>query len=568
MSTHNNIKKSAIAALQRMIGQAIQEGATEAQIREHMIAEGVTDPDPIIARVKGFKMIPLLGGVELKLYGGRNKFRAIFGLHTAVEPLPSAEEEDFPLTESGDAEHFAEVYADKVRYDHRRGRWLLSDDVTGLWLVDPTDQMLTLALEAQRARQKRALMIEDQAKRKPSVDWTMRGENLSRLQHLMKIAQSLPPLADDGSHWDEQPFLLGCLNGVIDLRTGSCRAALPSERITMQIPVAYDRSVRSTLWEDTLRAIFATPKIDSSSSPADLLAADTSMQEMVDYVQRAFGYTATGDCSEECCFFMYGEGANGKGTLTQTMQALFGVYHNEMPASTLVRSQFGNGIPTDLADLDGKRFVTNAELQEFTVNEARLKALTGRDSITARFMREDFFTFVPVCKIWIATNNKPKIVGQDDGIWRRIHLIPFLNRFEGATDNKNLKDELRHHELQGILTWAVDGAIDWYWTGLRPPAAVVNATKEYRAESDGLTQFIDAYCTTGPLVKVIGRDIWTAYQHWCEESRVDLSWRMSQKAFFQGLGKRFTKRENKQGQAEYYGVALMDRAGHRADSGF
>jgi hypothetical protein len=112
MSTHNNIKKSAIAALQRMIGQAIQEGATEAQIREHMIAEGVTDPDPIIARVKGFKMIPLLGGVELKLYGGRNKFRALFGLPDGCRAAAQPEEEDFPYTESGDAEHFADMYSD------------------------------------------------------------------------------------------------------------------------------------------------------------------------------------------------------------------------------------------------------------------------------------------------------------------------------------------------------------------------------------------------------------------------------------------------------------------------
>jgi hypothetical protein len=170
---------------------------------------------------------------------------------------------------------------------------------------------------------------------------------------------------------------------------------------------------------------------------------------------------------------MYGEGSNGKGTMTQTLSHLLDDYHNEMPATTLERSKFGAGIPTDLADLDGKRFVTNAELQEMTVNESRLKALTGRDEVTARFLHEDFFSFIPVCKIWIATNNKPKIVGQDDGIWRRIHMIPFLNKFEGPTDNKK-KDsrtccgrEPEHQ--QGIsrsrLARGRSRLWHWYWTG-------------------------------------------------------------------------------------------------------
>lgn len=564
MSTHANIKKAAILALQRVVGQAYQEGASRESIIAHLTTEGVTDPEPILARVEGMKMIPLLGGVELKKYGGRNKFRALFGLPEAEAPLAQPEPEDFPYTESGDAEHFAQMYAERVRYNHRKSRWLIADDETGLWLPDPVDEMYELAKASMRERQKRALMIDDQSRRKVAMDWALRGENRSRLSNLLALAASVPPLADNGDNWDSDPFLLGCMNGVIDLRYGVVRKASPDERITMRVGVPFDRTKRSELWEDTLDAIFA-PVIDSSDSATDLIEAAQARHleaqaNMVSFVQRAFGYTATGDCSEECCFFIYGGGANGKGTLTQTLSHLLNDYHDEMPATTLERSKFGAGIPTDLADLDGKRFVTNAELQEMTVNEARLKAITGRDEITARFLHEDFFSFIPVCKIWIATNNKPKIVGQDDGIWRRIHLIPFLNKFEGPTDNKKLKDILREPEhQQGILTWLVEGSMDWYWNGLRPPQAVIDATKEYREESDVLTPFLEGRCTFGSTVKCVGKDLWAEYQHWCEQSSVDMLWRLGQKAFFHRIASKFQNRKNRLGQSEYFGIGLMGR---------
>ena len=176
---------------------------------------------------------------------------------------------------------------------------------------------------------------------------------------------------------------------------------------------------------------------------------------MIAFMQRALGYSITGDCREECCFFTWGDGGNGKGTVMNTLGWLFGDYTDDMPYSTLERSERGSGIPNDVAKLAGKRFITCAEVNEFNLNEARLKALTGRDPMTARFLHHEFFTFIPVCKIWIATNNKPKIVGQDDGIWRRIHLIPFTQKFEGR-ENKQLKDQLRE-ELPGILNWIIAG---------------------------------------------------------------------------------------------------------------
>lgn len=579
MSSQQHAKKAIVAAMQRMIGQAFQEGASEDTIRQHLIEQGMQDPDAIISRVKGFKMIPLLGGAELKLYGGRTKFRALFGLPTADEPMHEPAPYDFPLTEEGDAEHFAQMFHDRVRHDHRRSRWLISDDDTGLWLPDKTDEMIQLAVASQRARQERALLIEDQVKRKPALDWATRGENRNRLNNLLALASSIPPLADSGEHWDEDPSLLGVGNGVVDLRTATVRRALPEERITMRSRIEFDPTATSELWQETLHAIFATPAADPSmdppTSPADLLAerpADTQCAEMVGFMQRALGYSITGDCREECCFFAWGSGANGKGTILNTCGLVLGDYTDDMPYTTLEKQMYG-GISSDVAKLDKKRFITSSEVNEFHVNESRLKALTGRDPITARFLYENEFTFQPVCKIWVATNNKPKIKGQDDGIWRRIYLIAFLNDFSGDRKDLTLKDRLKQPEnMKAILNWLVQGAKIWYERGLEPPQFVKAMTEEYRHESDPLTPFFEQACVLTEKAKADGTDLWSAYVEFCNQNGIDDAWRISQKAFFMALRKRFKaserRNESRSKVAVFHGVGLMDRRHGHAETSF
>jgi len=123
--------------------------------------------------------------------------------------------------------------------------------------------------------------------------------------------------------------------------------------------------------------------------------------------------------------------------------------------------------------------------------------------MTARFLNHEFFTFIPVGKIWIATNNKPKIVGTDEGIWRRIHMIPFIQKFEGGNLNKKLKDQLRE-ELPGILNWVIRGAGLWFRDGLNPPDTVKAATAAYRQERNPITPFVEACCITGQTLQMQG----------------------------------------------------------------
>lgn len=451
-----------------------------------------------------------------------------------------------PLTEMGDAECFADLYRDRARYDHRQGRWLVSDDTSGIWLPDPVEQLTQMTAEMMRVRQREALQL-DGDKKKAAMAWAIKGEQRNRLTNAQALAQSVPPIADPGDNWDQEPFLLGVQNGVVDLRTGEFRKAEAIDRVTMRVRVAFDAAATCPLWLNTLAAIFAP------TAPATDLVTSSQSQEMVDFMQRAIGYSITGDCRDECCFFTWGDGCNGKGTVMNTLGWLCGDYTDDMPYSTLERSDRGNGIPSDVAKLAGKRFITCSEMNEFDLNEARLKALTGRDPMTARFLHHDWFTFIPVCKIWIATNNKPKIVGQDDGIWRRIHLIPFTQKFEGR-ENKQLKDQLRS-ELPGILNWIITGARIWLTEGLNPPDLVKAATAAYRHESNPLTPFIESCCKRGEALSMQAGPAFKAYQQFCRDESVEPWKSLTDKQFAKAMRQMFKVSEGR--HVWYLGVGLL-----------
>lgn len=452
----------------------------------------------------------------------------------------------FPLTEMGDAECFAHLFQELVRYDHRQGRWLVSDHVSGIWLPDPTEQLTQLTADMMRSRQREALKLDGDQK-KAAMVWAIKGEQRNRLNSAQVLARSVPPIADPGDNWDQEPFLLGVQNGVVDLRTGVFRKAEAIDRVTMRVRVPFDATATCPLWLETLAAIFAP------TDPVSDLVGGSQSQVMVDFMQRAIGYSITGDCREECCFFTWGDGCNGKGTVMNTLGWLFGDYTDDMPYSTLERNDRGSGIPSDVAKLVGKRFVTCSEVNEFDLNEARVKALTGRDPMTARFMHHDWFTFQPVCKIWIATNNKPNIVGQDDGIWRRIHLIPFTQKFEGR-ENKQLKDQLRA-ALPGILNWAIAGAQIWLTEGLNPPELVKAATASYRHESNPLTPFIESCCQRGDQLRVQAGPVFKAYEQFCIDESIEPWKRLTDKKFSKEMRKMFKATEGGR-HIFYLGLAL------------
>jgi putative DNA primase/helicase len=455
---------------------------------------------------------PPLDGAELKSMA-----------HRATRYQPAAD--TFPLTEAGDAEFFASVFGDAVRYDHLRGRWLLFNG--HIWAPQSDGQVPRLALDAMRARQRAAIGDKDKLK------WTTQGESRKRLTNLLAIAQTVKPLADDGENWDRDPMLLAVANGVVELQTGTLRDGRPEDRITMRCPVAFDPAATCATWEQFLADVF---------QDADLIR----------YVQRAAGYSLTGDCREECLFFCWGLGANGKGTLMNTLAWTIGDYADDLPFSALELHE-RSGIPNDIAKIVGKRFVTASESGETTrLNESRVKALTGRDPVTARFLHREFFTFQPVAKFWLATNKKPIVRDDSQGFWRRLHLIPFTQSFVGRED-KTLKDRLRA-EGEGILAWVVRGCLDWQREGLSPPDVVREATEAYRLESDSLNPFYDACCLIDARARVQASAFFVRYQRWCEANRIRPEQRLTQTAFGKQVKTRFAFEEKR--HVVYLGIGL------------
>jgi putative DNA primase/helicase len=271
-------------------------------------------------------------------------------------------------------------------------------------------------------------------------------------------------------------------------------------------------------------------------------------------MHRALGYSLTGDCREECFFVTWGEGGNGKGTVMNTVAWVIGEYADDLPFSAL-EMRDRSSIPADIAKLVGKRFVTASESGEaMQLNEARIKALTGRDPITARLLHKNFFTFQPVAKFWLATNAKPVVRDDSDGFWRRVHLIPFTQSFAGRAD-QTLKDRLRD-EAGGILAWLVRGALAWQRDGLNPPQVVRAATDEYRRESEPLTPFIQACCVVTPKARVQASHLFGAYRTWCDECRIDAKERLNQTSFGRHMKKRFPAEEGR--NTFYVGVGLRD----------
>jgi putative DNA primase/helicase len=273
------------------------------------------------------------------------------------------------------------------------------------------------------------------------------------------------------------------------------------------------------------------------------------------------GYCLTGDTSEQCLFLAFGDGSNGKSTFLNIIGYILGDYAHNLPFSAFEVKK-NSSIPNDVATLVGRRFVTAVETSESQrLNEARIKALTGGDRITARFLHAEYFTFQPAAKFWLAFNHKPRVTDDSHGFWRRIRLIPFTQTFDESSKDRQLESKLRS-EAPGILAWAVRGCIEWQQQqhGLGMPRAVEVATREYRSENDVLAEFVDNCCVIDPTQSVSSADLFVAYGHWAKSQGE--SWPLTQRA----LTDRITKLEGirsdrigKQRARGFAGIGLKNR---------
>jgi putative DNA primase/helicase len=306
--------------------------------------------------------------------------------------------------------------------------------------------------------------------------------------------QAHPALTLTHEDFDKDLYLLGTPGGTVDLRTGHIRNPDPADLISKATAVA-PKPGRPERWLAFLEEATAGDK------------------ELEEYLQKLVGYSLTGSTQEQSLHFIHGPPLTGKSVFVATVSGLFGTYHENAPIDTFASA--GDRHPTDLAKLAGARLVTAVETQEGRPwDTQRIKSITGGDRISARFMRQDFFDYVPTYKILVVGNHEPEIKGADEAMMRRLHVIPFESN--PAEVDRLLVDRLKE-EWPEILQWAIDGCLKWLDEGLTRPAVVAERTERYRQEEDPVGTFIEECCVIDPEAEVSRQDLYRAWLQWCHQ---------------------------------------------------
>lgn len=498
------------------------------RLAEHRLAEELTRRGAVVKLVRlpskpdGGKQ----GLDDYLLAHGAEKYRAL----PRQEPTPPER-----TTDAGNAQRLIKRHGVDLRYCPALG-WLVWNG--GHWEQDASGEIMRRAKDTARHIYAEASQEKDDTRRKNLAQWAAQSESASRLDAMVRLAQSEPGVHISVDELDADPWLLGVANGTIDLRTGELRAADREDYITQHTHIQYDSAAKCPLWDSFLRTI------------------TNGNQQLVDYLQQATGYSLTGDTSEQCMFVAHGSGANGKSTFIETIAAVLGCHAAATPVETIMARRGDRGIPNDVARLRGTRFVYTVETEEgHRLAESLVKQLTGGDTISARFLYKEHFQFRPIFKLWLAANHKPVVRGDDYAIWRRIRLIPFEVTIPENKQDKALVQKLRA-ELPGILRWIVTGCIAWQKAGLHTPEVVANATKKYREESDALRTWIEERCTLESKLECEASALYASYKNWAMDTNEPV---LSQRYFAQRLEARGYKKIRREAGRIYVGISVKGR---------
>jgi len=399
-----------------------------------------------------------------------------------AEPAVSSDESVWG-TEDALALAFTRRYHRDWRYVATWGRWLMWDGHR--WRNEDT----LAATDLIRSVCRHAAVHADN----PKVAAKLASSGtVSGVERLARTDRRHAATTDE---WDADPWLLNTPGGVVDLKTGRTRA---NERV--------DRMTKIT----TARPQGLCPQW--SAFLANITGGDDELQA---YLQRMVGYCLTGATSAHALFFLYGTGANGKSVFANVISTILGDYAATASMDTFVETR-GDRHPTDLAGLRGARFVTAIETEQGRrLNESKVKAITGGDKISARFMHKDFFEYTPQFKPVIVGNHKPAIRNIDEAMRRRLHMIPFTVTIPPERRDPRLTEKLLA-ERDGILAWAVAGCLAWQRSGLQPPACVQAATAEYFDSEDALGRWLDERCVRTANAKSLTAELFTDWKQWAE----------------------------------------------------
>ncbi|RFC36645.1 MAG: phage/plasmid primase, P4 family, C-terminal domain-containing protein [Candidatus Nitrotoga sp. SPKER] len=440
------------------------------------------------------------------------------------------------LTDVGNAKRLVSLHGRDLRYVPEFKKWLVWD--VGRWLIDEDGEIMRRAkitAAAVYVEAKSASEAGEQPMADKLASHAGKSQSVQRLKAMIELAQTEPGIPARTTELDNNNYLLGVANGVINLETGALREPRREDLITKRALVAYEPDAKAPMFLAFLDRIMG------------------GNQALVGFIQRAVGYSLTGITDEQCLFFLHGSGQNGKSTLLTVIKELLGDYAMQCPAETLMAKQ-GGGIPNDIARLRGARMVATSETEDGRrFAEAMLKQLTGQDTIAARFLFAEYFEFIPNFKIWLAANHKPVIRGDDFAIWRRIRLIPFAVTIPPEEKDGKLPEKLRA-EYPGILAWALQGCLEWQRQGLNPPPEVLAATEEYKSEMDLIGKWIEECCITASHATAKASALYGNYKRWVEDNG---GFALSSTKFGMKLGDRGYQKE-KSGTVVYHGIGLAD----------
>lgn len=474
-------------------------------------------------------------------YSGKKKaddyFLSIPGV-TVDDIEKKAFQKHYSYDDTGNAERYLDIFGNLTKYSYVNKCWYFYNGKN--WEQDNigavrkwVDQTIDIFKNEPVEFPKGATEKDQEAYLEAKAKHLKRSRNNAGKEAMMReLKHNVAVLPEE---FDGDDMLFNSQNGYLDLSNGILYEHDISKMFTRISNAEFTDKIDCPRWELFLHQIFGGD------------------QELIRYIQKAVGYSLTASIREQVMFILFGNGRNGKSVFLDIIAEILGSYAMGMQASSLMVKQGGSsGHNEDIARLNGARLVTSSEPNEgVRLDEGLIKQLTGGDSVSASFKGGHVFDYKPKYKIWLATNHKPIIRGNDDGIWRRLPLIPFTVQIPLEKVDKNLKDKLMR-ELPGIFNWAVEGCLMWQREGLNPPSSIQQATMEYRQEMDVIGSFIEQCCETGPGYAIGATELFKAYDKWAREMNEHP---FNQTNFGKKVADRFEKTKSK-GKVIYRGIDL------------
>jgi putative DNA primase/helicase len=440
-------------------------------------------------------------------------------MHSTIDEFTAAAKPDWHSllvacagrSDQGAAELMAHLYVGQIVYDHSSARWHKRMP-NGYWQLDIANAVsnhIPNQVAAQYLQAAAAAIASSQSDHAIFQHAASKLCSRQAIDNVLQRAKAQPRLHIAGHQWDDLPNEIAAANGIISLTDGTLRQPRLDEFIRTHTPTVYDGlDAKATLWHDTLLRAFGN----------DL--------ELVEYFQRCVGYAIVGTPIERVLIILQGVGANGKTTILEALHSTFGPYCYAITSEALLESpnQRGDRPQPALYGLQGKRLVWASETGEGrALNAAQIKLLTGNDSLTVHAKYTQPITFQPSHCLFLSCNHLPRIIGDDQALWDRVRIVPFMQRFVDmpVTANEHKRDPLLLRRLRmeasGILAWAVRGAIAWRTQGLQTPNVVGDATADYRRTEDTIGHFLEeATCQDREAIGERACDAYEAYQTWCQ----------------------------------------------------